>query len=280
MPHHVTYPRKFDILVVDEAHNIAPAAATKYALESQRTRLIRLLAPHFTHHLFLSATPHNGYQESFTSLLELLDDQRFARTVMPDEKQLQRVMVRRLKSDIKDANGNALFPERKLEPLEVEYSEEEKQVHELLRAYTAERSLSVNGTKFEYGTDFVNMLLKKRLFSSPLAFALTLAKHYETLKNPKPPRDRDAMDERILRKAILKTEEEYSDDGLVEDSFNEAVEVVGELAPPLSSSQRNMLDRSTSASPPVRPSKYAWRKPSRRRPLPVTARFPAKGKRN
>lgn len=245
LPHHVTYPRKFDILVVDEAHNIAPAAATKYALESQRTRLIRLLAPHFTHHLFLSATPHNGYQESFTSLLELLDDQRFARTVMPDEKQLQRVMVRRLKSDIKDANGNALFPERKLEPLEVEYSEEEKQVHELLRAYTAERSLSVKGTKFEYGTDFVNMLLKKRLFSSPLAFALTLAKHYETLKNPKPTRDRDAMDERILRKAILKTEEEYSDDGLVEDSFNEAVEVVGELAPPLSSSQRNMLDQLT-----------------------------------
>ena len=40
------------------------------------------------------------------------------------------------------------------------------------------------------------------------------------------------------------------------------------------------LAGSTSASPPVRPSKYAWRKPSRRRPLPVTARFPAKGKRN
>ncbi|OXS27890.1 MAG: helicase [Desulfovibrio sp. MES5] len=245
LPHHVTYPRKFDILVVDEAHNIAPAAATKYALESQRTRLIRILAPHFTHHLFLSATPHNGYQESFTSLLELLDDQRFARTVMPDEKQLQRVMVRRLKSDIKDADGNPLFPERKLEALEVEYSEEEKKIHELLRAYTAERSISVKGTRFEYGTDFVNMLLKKRLFSSPLAFALTLAKHYETLKKPKPARDRDAMDERILRKAILKTEEEYSDDGLVEESFDEAVEVIGELTPSLSASERQMLDQLT-----------------------------------
>jgi len=120
LPQHITYPRKFDILVVDEAHNVAPTAASMYALESQRTRLIRSLAPHFAHRLFLSATPHNGYQESFTSLLELLDDQRFARTVMPDEKQLHRVMVRRLKSDIVDANGKPVFPVRKLEGLEVD----------------------------------------------------------------------------------------------------------------------------------------------------------------
>jgi hypothetical protein len=45
LPPHATYPRKFDILVVDEAHNVAPAAAAQYALESQRTRLIRAIAP-------------------------------------------------------------------------------------------------------------------------------------------------------------------------------------------------------------------------------------------
>ena len=243
LPPHITYPRKFDILVVDEAHNVAPASASMYALESQRTRLIRSLAPHFTHRLFLSATPHNGYQESFTSLLELLDDQRFARTVMPDEKQLHRVMVRRLKSDIVDANGKPVFPVRKLEGLEIDYSEEERQIHALLGEYTADRSKSVKGTRFEYGTDFVHMLLKKRLFSSPMAFALTLAKHRETLERGKPKGDRDTMDDRILRKAILKTEEEYSDDSLVEEAQHEAVEVVGELAPPLSREQRDLLDR-------------------------------------
>lgn len=243
LPPHITYPRKFDILVVDEAHNVAPAAASMYALESQRTRLIRSLAPHFTHRLFLSATPHNGYQESFTSLLELLDDQRFARTVMPDEKQLHRVMVRRLKSDIVDANGNPVFPVRKLEGLEIDYSEEERHIHALLKEYMADRSKSVKGTRFEYGTDFVHMLLKKRLFSSPMAFALTLAKHRETLDRGKPKRDRDTMDDRILHKAILKTEEEYSDDSLVEEAQHEAVEMVGELAPPLSCEQRDMLDR-------------------------------------
>ena len=31
------------------------------------------LVPHFEHKLFLTATPYNGYPESFTALLELLD---------------------------------------------------------------------------------------------------------------------------------------------------------------------------------------------------------------
>lgn len=161
---HITYPRKFDILVVDEAHNVAPAAAALYALESQRTRLIRTLSPHFNHRLFLTATPHNGYQESFTSLLELLDDQRFARTVMPDEKQKQRVMIRRLKSDIIDAEGKPVFPKRKIMALEVDYSAEEREIHSLLQKYTQSRSESVRGTRYSYCADFVHTLLKKRLF--------------------------------------------------------------------------------------------------------------------
>ena len=115
---------------------------------------------------------------------------------------------------------------RKLEGLEIDYPEEERQIP-LLGEYTADRSKSVKGTRFEYGTDFVHMLLKKRLFSSPMAFALTLAKHRETLERGKPKGDRDTMDDRILRKAILKTEEEYSDDSLVEEAQHEAVEVVG-----------------------------------------------------
>jgi SNF2 family DNA or RNA helicase len=243
LPSHVTYPRRFDILVVDEAHNIAPAAASQYALESQRTRLIRTIAPHFSHRLFLSATPHNGYEESFTSLLELLDDQRFARTVMPDEKQKQRVMVRRLKSDIVDANGKPVFPVRKLECLEINYTEEEREIHKLLKEFTTSRSTSVHGTRYAFGSDFVHILLKKRLFSSPMAFATTLAKHRESLLRGPGKRDRQVIDDRILRKAILRTEEESSDDAQAEEAQNEAVEKAAELTVPLSAEERKMLDR-------------------------------------
>ena len=38
-----TYPRKFDMLIVDEAHNVAPAGRGKYAIDSQRTAAIRTL---------------------------------------------------------------------------------------------------------------------------------------------------------------------------------------------------------------------------------------------
>lgn len=78
----------YDILVVDEAHHVAPSAPTRrdkvgrtqgYAVDSQRTIAVRELAERSEHRLFLSATPHNGYTESFTALLEMIDPQRFVR---------------------------------------------------------------------------------------------------------------------------------------------------------------------------------------------------------
>lgn len=246
LPPTVTYPRKFDILIIDEAHNVAPSTASKYAIESQRTRLIRTVAPHFEHRLFLSATPHNGYQESFTSLLELLDDQRFARSVMPDEKQLQKVMVRRLKTDLVDANGNPIYPKRRLMPLEIRYSNEESEVHGLLSEYTKSRAASVKGSAFEYGSDFVHKLLKKRLFSSPMAFAGTLAKHRESLERPKQKKQLGLMEDKILQKAILKAEEDYANDQQYEDAQYEAVDAAGELSVPLSIEQKETLNKLSS----------------------------------
>ena len=108
------YPRRFDLLIIDEAHNVAPVGRGHYATDSLRTMAIRTLAPHFEHKLFLSATPHNGYKESFTALLELLDNQRFARGVEPDRQQLQAIMVRRLKSELPPQwDGKPRFPQRR-----------------------------------------------------------------------------------------------------------------------------------------------------------------------
>jgi superfamily II DNA or RNA helicase len=255
LPPHVTYPRKFDILVVDEAHNVAPAAATRYAMPSLRTRLIRTLAPHFEHRLFLSATPHNGYQESFTSLLELLDDQRFARNVMPDEKQLQRVMVRRLKTDLVDDRGQPIYPRREILPLEIEFTDEEREVHRLLASYIASRSKHVGGGPSAFGMDFIHKLLKKRLFSSPMAFATTLAQHRQSLTQKSFRLEKQLLKERILRKVIARTEEDYADDAQAERDVAEAVGVATELSTPVTHEERIMLDKLT-----------AWAESSKNRP--------------
>jgi superfamily II DNA or RNA helicase len=208
-----TYPRTFDLLIVDEAHNAAPAGRGKYATDSQRTRAIRTIAPHFEHRLFLTATPHNGYRESFSALLELLDNQRFARGVQWSEEQLRRVMVRRLKSEL------AGFPERKITPLEVDYSAQEQRIYATLKAYGEARlkdaRQAADGVAL-MAEKFVVTLLKKRLFSSPAAFANTLAVHAGTLtgkKEQKPPRP----SAQVLRHAIdevdvdIATEEEQAE---------------------------------------------------------------------
>ncbi|MFT3879469.1 MAG: SNF2-related protein [Gemmatales bacterium] len=102
------------MLVVDEAHHIAPASGSQYAIDSQLTKALRDLSPRFEHRLFLSATPHNGHSNSFSALLEILDPQRFLRGLpIKDPKLLDAVMVRRLKEDLR-AVGQPGFPQRKV----------------------------------------------------------------------------------------------------------------------------------------------------------------------
>jgi superfamily II DNA or RNA helicase len=241
LPVHASYLRKFDILVVDEAHNVAPAGSAHYVLESQRTQLIRTISPHFQHRLFLTATPHNGYTQSFTSLLELLDDQRFSRNILPDEKQLSQVMVRRLKTDLVDADGKPIYPTRTLQALAIPYTKDERAIHRKLNEYCESRDKTCQGGG-AMGTKFVNGLLKKRLFSSPAAFASTLEKHHATLIGGKPVAKPSPMTERILKKAIQKVEEDYADDAQAEAAQTEAVEEATRQSTPLTTDEKRLLD--------------------------------------
>jgi hypothetical protein len=106
------------LLILDEAHTAAPATASVYAVDSRTTRVIRDVAPRFEHRLFLSATPHNGHSNSFSALLEILDPQRFTRGVKVERGQLDKVMVRRLKSDLREL-GVQGYPTRRLVRLDL-----------------------------------------------------------------------------------------------------------------------------------------------------------------
>ncbi|HEX9414785.1 MAG TPA: DISARM system SNF2-like helicase DrmD, partial [Ktedonobacterales bacterium] len=239
------YPRRFDLLIVDEAHNVAPSGRGRYALDSQRTQAIRQLAPHFEHKLFLSATPHNGYRESFTALLELLDSQRFARGVEPDREQLAAVMVRRLKSELKGWDGAPHFPARTLDAIEVAYSAEEQHVHELLRQYS-ERRLRRDGATGEaerLATEFVVKLLKKRLFSSPQAFAVTLDRHIQSLKTARSRAAPPPASTSILRQQIERVEEEFGDEEALEEATCDALEGAARLFREPTTEESSLLDQ-------------------------------------
>ena len=173
-----------------EVHSAAPSGRGKYTIDSLRTKAIQRLAPHCEHRLFLSATPHNGYRESFTALLELLDPQRFTRGVDPSPEQLANVLVRRLKtanfarSCHPNPDGSPpRFPQSVESPaMPVEYSDDERTAHDLLERYAElRRGHHAKGSK-RSAADFVTLLLKKRLLSSPSAFANTLTTHRATVE--------------------------------------------------------------------------------------------------
>lgn len=178
------FPRPLDILVVDEAHHCAPAGQGKYAVDSQQTRAVATLAKQAEHRLFLSATPHNGYAESWTALLSMLDPQRFARGVTPDPVALKQILIRRLKTSVVNPDGSRRYPDRKVIELEVEYPDHEIAAHRMLAAYTAARSrrLASKQEGAKKATDLSTLLLKKRLFSSPSAFAQTLRVHADRVQ--------------------------------------------------------------------------------------------------
>jgi len=177
------HPGFIDLLIVDEVHHCAPPAPRKtsgYAVDSLQTRAVRRLGEYSQHRLFLSATPHNGYRNSWQALLEMLDPQRFTRGVDPDPKVVSQVMVRRLKDDLVDEHGERIFHGRDTRAIEVSYSDAEGDGYRLLQDYLEARR---NGASSERarGNDLVALLLKKRFFSSPLAFARTFEAHRNTI---------------------------------------------------------------------------------------------------
>ncbi|MET4259795.1 ERCC4-related helicase [Bradyrhizobium sp. S3.12.5] len=167
--------RAGSMFILDEAHHAAPSSGAAWAVESQMTKAVRETASLFEHRLFLSATPHNGHSNSFATLLEILDPQRFTRGISVEARELEPVMVRRLKEDLRRL-GHA-FPERVVEPIEISGlapDAPELQLAVMLDEYS--RS-SAGGTRARFL--FAN--LQQRLFSSIAAFHRTLTTHRKSL---------------------------------------------------------------------------------------------------
>jgi SNF2 family DNA or RNA helicase len=175
------------LLILDEAHNAAPASGARYAVDSQFTKSIRELAPRFEHRLFLSATPHNGHSNSFSSVLEILDPQRFCRGVpVEGAKQLDAVMVRRLKEDLRRLDGG--FPERLIVEIPIDgLAQDDAQLllPKLLDEYRQARQERLKDApkSVQNAAGLVLCSFQKRLLSSFEAFASTLRVHRKAFEH-------------------------------------------------------------------------------------------------
>ena len=178
--------RPGSLLILDEAHHAAPSSGGRYGIETKITRAVRDLAHRFEHRLFLSATPHNGHSNSFSTLLELLDPYRFTRGVKVRAKaDLEPVMVRRIKEDLRSIRGG--FPERIVVRVNIDGLPEdapELALSRLLDAYRTARDqrYSTESARVRFAAGLMVVGLQQRLLSSIEAFARSLKKHRETVQ--------------------------------------------------------------------------------------------------
>ena len=216
----------WDLLIVDECHNLMPAASGADR-DSELCRTLRLIAPRFEHRLFLSATPHNGHTRSFTGLLEMLDPVRFVRTSEMNPAMRGRVgelVVRRLKRDIGGGGPVPRFSRRRppkalllhLDARETALSAAFADFRKAVRRVAQ----SGGGSRRRAGA-FAVEVLGKRLLSCPAAFAESWRRAREGFSGPQSASERELVAaERTLRR-------ETADDREIERREATAASVAG-----------------------------------------------------
>ena len=183
---------RWDLLIVDEAHNLAPA---NFGSDSDVAKMLQRITPWFEHRVFLTATPHNGHTRSFSGLLEVLDPVRFTRKSElndEDRRRIGEVVIRRLKSEV-NAYYTTLgepprFSERHVAALPMlHFESEERALQRAMREFRRALKQALRGASHQELTaaSFATEVLQKRLLSGPWAFGqswLTLMEGLEALE--------------------------------------------------------------------------------------------------
>lgn len=130
---HFLKDTRWDVVVIDEAHNVAGASVPERNLSN---RLARLLSRRADSILLTTATPHNGKKETFGRLISLLDpsaipDPQFKEYNAEDIKDF---FLMRFKEDIRNEAGGILAERKVIPPSQttVAATEEEEQAYRLL----------------------------------------------------------------------------------------------------------------------------------------------------
>lgn len=155
----------WDIIVIDECHNVAARAAETGL--SRRARLAKLLANRSDTLILLSATPHDGSARSFASLMTLLDPTAISDPddYTPDDFRSKGLVIRRFKKDIKD-QVTADFQERETTPLREPASPLEEEAY---RALLDVAFTQAGQHKAGRQQELQRVGMQKALFSSPAA---------------------------------------------------------------------------------------------------------------
>lgn len=219
----------WDLLIVDEVHNCMPAPSGP---DSDLSRMLERIGRLFEHKVFLSATPHNGFTQSFTGLLSLLDPVRFTQKdkITADERnRVGEVVVRRLKRDVNEmdleAGREPRFTERVIkDPIELDFETEESALINAFegfrRAFKSLVAASMDPATRVAG-NFVIEVLSKRLLSCPYAFAVSWKRFRQGLHTG------DEASPQAVGQAAREVRSEFDRDDEYESKLESATRLAG-----------------------------------------------------
>ena len=236
----------WDMLIVDEAHNLMPSNIGE---DSQLAQMLRRISPWFEHKLFLTATPHNGHTRCFTGLLESLDPVRFHQKnelTDGDQHRIDQVVVRRLKDDINELDDELdrprRFARRELEPLQLTFGAREAALSRAFTDFRAAVAEAFTGNRSkQLAANFAIEVLNKRLLSTPFAFADSWYRFVEGVTA-----DEEAST-REVSAARRASEQELDDDRERESRDRHAARTTGAWAKPIFDAIRTDVDAVTDA---------------------------------
>jgi superfamily II DNA or RNA helicase len=186
----------WDIIVIDEAHNVA----TRGKSMAQRASLAELLATRSDTLIMLSATPHDGRAQSFASLVRMLD-----KSAIPDidnytKEDVGDLCIRRHRKDIVNEIKDS-FKDRTVTIKECAASPQEEAAFDFFSAMELKMDLK----RKERGDS--NILFKtgleKALFSSPAACIKSIEERLKKLDKSSSPYALNDSEELKKLKALL-----------------------------------------------------------------------------
>ncbi len=174
----------WDLVIFDEAHRLS---RRQYGLKldaTERFRLAAMLRDRTDSMILLTGTPHQGMQDKFQALLELLRPEWKSqiRALSMNPEILRDLIIRNNKSTVTDAEANFIFKGKKTYIIEVPTSPEaqafDRRLQDYLRkGYRAGKALGRAGIAI----GFVMTTYRKLAASSVAAIHLALVRRRERL---------------------------------------------------------------------------------------------------
>lgn len=182
--------KRWDLVIVDEAHCLAVSGTPESPYRTQRTRLGQALREVAGGLLLLTATPHNGHSHSFLSLIELVEPTLATLEGAPTDiqRRIETARIRRMKAQIKrrrpDGQEEPVFPRRSVAGIAVvAATDEEKNLLRQVASYCSKTASGAAGTDDAELVGFAMQIVKKRALSSRAALAKTIDHRLEALRH-------------------------------------------------------------------------------------------------